>query len=43
MNKHYLNNDDDDEEKLIPKWFYLNLPECDECEKYIESVDNKNI
>ena len=29
------------EEKLIPDWFYLNLPYCDECEKYIEFVDNK--
>ena len=27
------------EEKLIPDWFYLNLPYCDECEKYIEFVD----
>ena len=26
------------EEKLIPDWFYL--PYCDECEKYIEFVDN---
>ena len=33
MNKHYPNSDDDDE-KIIPKWFYLNLPDCDECEKY---------
>ena len=41
MNKHYPNNNDDDEEKIIPKWFYLNLPYCDECEKYIEFVDNK--
>ena len=41
MNKHYPNNDDDDEEKIIPKWFYLKLPYCDECEKYIEFVDNK--
>ena len=41
MNKHYPNNDDDDEEKIIPKWFHLNLPYCDECEKYIEFVDNK--
>ena len=39
MNKHYPNSDDD--EKIIPKWFYLNLPYCDECEKYIEFVDNK--
>ena len=29
------------EQKLIPEWFYLNLPYCDECEKYIEFVDNK--
>ena len=29
------------EEKLIPDWFCLNLPYCDECEKYIEFVDNK--
>ena len=29
------------EKKLIPAWFYLNLPFCDECEKYIEFVDNK--
>ena len=29
------------EEKLIPGWFYLNLPYCDECKKYIEFVDNK--
>ena len=27
------------EEKLIPDWFYLYLPYCDECEKYIEFVD----
>ena len=27
------------EEKLIPNWFYLNLPYCDECKKYIEFVD----
>ena len=40
MNDHYPNTDDDDE-KIIPKWFYLNLPYCDECEKYIEFVDNK--
>ena len=39
MNKPYPNSDDD--EKIIPKWFYLNLPYCDECEKYIEFVDNK--
>ena len=42
MNKHYHNNDDDnDDEKIIPKWFYLILPNCDECEKYIQFVDNK--
>ena len=29
------------EEKLIPDWFCLYLPYCDECEKYIEFVDNK--
>ena len=27
------------EEKLIPDWFHLNLPYCDECKKYIEFVD----
>ena len=27
------------EETLIPDWFYLNLPYCDECKKYIEFVD----
>ena len=27
------------EEKLIPDWFYLNVPYCDECKKYIEFVD----
>ena len=37
MNKHYPNNNNDgDDEKIIPDWFYLNLPYCDECEKYIE-------
>ena len=42
MNEHYPNNNnDDDDEKMIPDWFYLNLPYCDECEKYIEFVDNK--
>ena len=40
MNKHYNYNDDVDE-KIIPKRFYLKLPYCDECEKYIEFVDNK--
>ena len=34
-------DDDNIEEKLIPDWFYLNLPYCDECEKYIEFLDNK--
>ena len=29
------------EEKMIPDWIYLNLPFCDECEKYIEFVENK--
>ena len=24
---------------MIPDWFYLNLPYCDECKKYIEFVD----
>ena len=38
VNKHYPNYNDDDE-KIIPDWFYLNLPYCDECEKYIEFVD----
>ena len=33
--------DDNIEEKLIPDWFYLNLPYCDECEKYIEFLDNE--
>ena len=27
------------EEKLIPDWFFLNLPYCDECKKYIEFVE----
>ena len=27
------------EETLVPDWFYLNLPYCDECKKYIEFVD----
>ena len=41
MNKHYPNNNNkDDDEKIIPDWFYLNLPFCDECEKYIEFVDD---
>ena len=38
VNKHYPNNNNDDE-KIIPDWFYLNLPYCDECKKYIEFVD----
>ena len=29
------------EEKLIPGWFYLNLPYFDECKNYIKFVDNK--
>ena len=29
------------EEKLILDWFYLTLTNCDECENYIEFVDNK--
>ena len=41
MNKHYPNNNNDVDDKIIPDWFYLNLPYCDECEKYIEFVDNK--
>ena len=40
VNIHYPNNNDDDE-KIIPDWFYLNLPYCDECEKCIEFIDNK--
>ena len=32
---------DNIDEKLIPDWFYLNLPYCDEFKKYIEFVDNK--
>ena len=39
MNKHYPNNNNDDDEKIIPDCFYLNLPYCEECEKYIEFVD----
>ena len=30
MNKPYFNGDD--VEKIFPKWFYLKLPHCDECE-----------
>ena len=33
MNNHYHNTDNGDDEKIIPKWFYLNLPYCEECEK----------
>ena len=40
VNKHYPNNNDDDE-KIIPDWFYLNLPYCDECEKYIKFIDGE--
>ena len=41
VNYHYPTSDNDsDVEKLIPDWFYLNLPYCDECEKYIEFVDD---
>ena len=29
------------EKKLIPDWFYLNLPYCDECKKYVEFVDSR--
>ena len=32
-----INNNDD--EKIIPDWFYLNSPYCDECKKYIEFVN----
>ena len=39
VNKHYPNINNDDEEKIIPDWFYLKLPDCDECKKYIEFVD----
>ena len=40
MSKHYPNNNNnDDDEKIIPDWFYLNLPYFDECKKYIEFVD----
>ena len=41
MNKHYPNSGDDDDEKIIPDFYFLNLPYCDECKKYIEFVDNK--
>ena len=39
MNNHYPNTDKSDDERIIPKWFCLNLPYCDECGKYIEFVD----
>ena len=44
VNEHYPKNnddddDDDDDEKIIPDWFYLNLPYCDQCEKYIKFID----
>ena len=32
-------NNDIIEEKLIPDWFFSNLPYCDESKKYIEFVD----
>ena len=38
MNEQY-NINSVEYEKIIPKWFYL--PYCDECEKFIEFVDNK--
>ena len=38
LNKNYPNNNNDDE-KIFPDWFYLNLPYCEECEKYIEFLD----
>ena len=41
MNNHYHNTDYSDDEKIVPKWFFLNLPYCDECKNYIEFVDNK--
>ena len=42
VNSHYPNTDkNDDDERIIPKWFYLNLSYCDDCEKYIEFVNNK--
>ena len=37
--EHYPNNDDDDDEKIIPDWFYLNLPYFVKCEKYIKFID----
>ena len=37
VDDHYPNTKkDDDDEKIIPKWFYLNLSYCDDCEKYID-------
>ena len=41
QNKLCHNIDNSDDEKIIPKWFHLNLPYCDQCEKYIEFVDKK--
>ena len=41
MNNYHQNTDNSDVEKLILHWFYLNLPHCDECEKYIEFEDDK--
>ena len=40
INDHYPNTDKNDDERIIPKWFYLNLHYCDECKKYIEFVDD---
>ena len=40
IHRHYNNTDvDDDDEKIFLKWFYFSY--CDECEKYLEFVDNK--
>ena len=25
--------------KILPDWFFLNLPYCDECEKYMKFID----
>ena len=33
-NNRYHNTDNSDDGKIIPKWFYLTLSYCDECEKY---------
>ena len=38
MNIQYHNTGDD--ENIIPNWFYLNLLYCDECENYIEFVND---